>query len=200
MILRNGILATGVVAGLSLAACAPAIIGGLATGAVTTAQSRSTGEALTDTEIKLRISDALLQADSALFAQVETSVTEGRVVLLGAVSSQADRQLAGQLTAGINDVREVINELIIADRGFMDVASDTRIDTEISARLLGAADVLAVNYDIETVNGTVHVMGLARSNEELRRVTDIASRVSGVQQVVSHALLTSDPRRRRDNL
>ena len=200
MILRNGILATSVVAGLSLAACAPAIIGGIATGAVTTAQSRSTGEALTDTEIKLRISDALLQVDSALFAQVETSVTEGRVVLLGAVSSQADRQLAGQLTAGINDVREVINELIIADRGFMDVASDTRIDTEISARLLGAADVLAVNYDIETVNGTVHVMGLARSNEELRRVTDIASRVSGVQQVVSHALLTSDPRRRRDNL
>ena len=199
MILRNGTRLAVLAAAMTLGGCAPLIVGGIATGAVTTAQSRSTGEALTDTEIKIRISDALLQADSTLFSQVETSVTEGRVVLLGAVSSQADRQLAGQLTAGISDVREVINELIVADRGWRDVASDTRIDTEISARLLGAADVLSVNYDIETVNGTVHVMGLARSVEELRRVTDIASRVSGVQQVISHALLTTDPRRRRDN-
>lgn len=199
MILRNGMIVAGLAAMAVLGACAPVIFGGVATGAVSTAQTRSTGEALTDAEIKLRISDALLQEDSTLFSQVETSVTEGRVVLLGAVSSQADRQRAEQLAMGINDVREVINELIVADRGWREIASDTRIDTEISARILGAEDVLSVNYDIETVNGTVHVMGLARSMEELQRVTEIASRVSGVRQVVSHALLTTDPRRRRDN-
>lgn len=199
MILRNGTWALAIAAVLGLGACAPVVVGGIATGAVTTAQARSTGEALTDAEIKLRISDALLQQDGTLFAQVETSVTEGRVVLLGAVSSQAQRALVGQIAADVSDVREVINELIVADRGLREIATDTRIDTEISARLLAAEDIVSVNYDIETVNGTVHVMGLARSAEELRRVADIASRVSGVQRVVSHALLFDDPRRRRDN-
>lgn len=199
MFLRNGMRVAALAGTMMLGACAPVIVGGIATGAITTAQARSTGEALTDAEIKVRISDALLQQDSTLFSQVETSVTEGRVVLLGAVSTAQDRERVGQLTAGIADVREVINELVVEDRGWRDYATDTRIDTEISARLLGAEDIVSVNYDIETVNRTVHVMGLARSTAELQRVTQIASQVAGVQQVISHVLLTTDPRRRRDN-
>ena len=196
MDMGKGLLAAMLATGVALSGCAPVIVGGIAGGSISAAQSRSTGEALTDAEIKLRIGDALLQQDTALFSQVESSVTEGRVVLLGAVASQTDRQRAGQIVAAIPDVREVINELIVADRGWRDLANDTRIDTEITARLLGAEDIASVNYDIETVNGTVHVMGLARSQAELERVAEIASRVRGVRQVVSHALLVTDPRRR----
>lgn len=199
MILRNGMRVAALAGTMMLGACAPAIVGGIATGAITTAQARSAGEALTDAEIKLRIGDALLQQDSTLFSQVETSVTEGRVVLLGAVATAQERERVAQIVAGIADVRDVINELIVADRGWRDVATDTRIDTEISARLLASEDIVSVNYDIETVNRTVHVMGLARSTAELQRVTQIASQVAGVQQVISHVLLTTDPRRRRDN-
>ena len=192
----RGTIAAVIAVAAGLSGCAPVVVGGIATGAVSAGQTRSTGEALTDAEIKLRIGDALLQADSTLFAQVETSVTEGRVVLLGAVDSQGDRAQVERIALSILDVREVINELIVADRGLREIATDTRIDTEITARLLAAEDVASINYDVETVNGTVHLMGLARSQVELERVAEIASRVSGVRQVVSHVLLADDPRRR----
>ncbi|QPH52649.1 BON domain-containing protein [Pontivivens ytuae] len=191
----------GVMLAFALAAggCAPLTVGGIATGAVTAAQERSTGEALTDTEIKVRINNALLQTDASLFGQVSTDVTEGRVVLLGAVPNEARRQQAEEIALSVQDVRDVINELIVADRGFGDLANDARISNTVRFRLLDLEDVQFVNYSVETVNGVVHVMGLAQDAEELRKVTDAAARVSGVEQVVSHVLFVDDPRRRRDN-
>ncbi|WP_316013873.1 BON domain-containing protein [Roseobacter sp. HKCCA0434] len=179
-----------------LSGCAPVVIGGIGAGAMSAAQTRSTGEALTDAEIKLRINDALFQRDSTLFSRVQTSVTEGRVVLLGAVADGQERMLAEEVTRAIPEVREVTNELVVADRGWRDIARDTRIDAEIAGRMLAAEDILSINYDVETINGVAHVMGLAQDSAELARVTDLVSRVSGVRQVVSHALLVTDPRRR----
>jgi hypothetical protein len=47
-------------------------------------------------------------------------------------------------------------------------------------------DIRGVNYMIETQNGSVYLIGMARSQRELERVTDIARRVRGVRRVVSY--------------
>jgi osmotically-inducible protein OsmY len=52
-----------------------------------------------------------------------------------------------------------------------------------------------VNYNIETIDGVVHLSGLAKSKEELDRVIRHAQGISGVKRVVSHVLTIDDPRR-----
>ena len=43
-----------------------------------------------------------------------------------------------------------------------------------------------MNFNIETYNGVVYLMGIARSAEELKRAAEEASVVGGVKQVVSY--------------
>ena len=47
-------------------------------------------------------------------------------------------------------------------------------------------DVRSVNYTIDTVNGSVYLIGSARSQAELDKVTDVARNVPNVKRVVSY--------------
>src|SRR4029077_16263091 len=48
------------------------------------------------------------------------------------------------------------------------------------------ADIRSVNYTIDTANGSVYLIGSARSHAELDRAPRIARYVPGVQRVVSY--------------
>ena len=56
-------------------------------------------------------------------------------------------------------------------------------------------DISDVNYTVETVNGIVYLMGIARSRPELDKVTTHARNIAGVQKVISHVRLSGDDRR-----
>ena len=48
------------------------------------------------------------------------------------------------------------------------------------------SNVRSVNYTIETSNGSVYLIGSARSQAELDHATDLARNVGGVKRVVSY--------------
>ncbi|MEL6680446.1 MAG: BON domain-containing protein, partial [Pseudomonadota bacterium] len=156
-----------------LAGCGPLIVAGFGTGVITAVQERSTGEALTDTEIKFQINRRLLEADSALFASVSTNVNEGRVVLLGNVPTREESIRAENLTWAVADVREVTNQLTTGENANAgSYLTDTRISNQVRVRLITDEGIRFVNYGIETVNGTVHLMGLAQDAAELTRAVE----------------------------
>ena len=47
-------------------------------------------------------------------------------------------------------------------------------------------EVKSVNINIETYDGVVYLMGIARSSDELRQIAEHASVVNGVREVVSY--------------
>ena len=49
-----------------------------------------------------------------------------------------------------------------------------------------APEVSSINYSIDTVQGTVYLMGFAQNREELNRVIEISRTVKGVNGVVSY--------------
>ena len=49
-----------------------------------------------------------------------------------------------------------------------------------------ASQVRSVNYTIDTVNGSVYLIGSARTQAELDRVTEAARNVPDVKRVVSY--------------
>jgi osmotically-inducible protein OsmY len=195
---RNMVLplaAAALAAGLG--GCGPALLGaGAATVGVAAAQERGAKGALSDVETQVAINNALLNHSTDLFANVNTAVSEGRVLLTGSVANPQDSVDATRLAWTAPGVVEVINELTVDSmRGFQGFASDRWIATQLRTRLVGDAKIASRNYNIEIYDGVVHLIGVALSPDELRRATWHASMTPGVREVVSHVVLVDDVRR-----
>ena len=196
-LIRRAALAAAMLALLSGCAAVPVAAVGTVVGAGV-GQERTTRDALNDIETETTINNNLANHSAELFRRVGVDVIEGRVLLSGAVSTRADAIKAQELAFAAPGVREVINELTIdGDPGVQRYSQDLWITTQLRTKMIGDPDVASVNYNIETHRGVVHLIGLARSDAELERVTGIAASIPGVTQVVSHVLSITDPRRQR---
>ncbi len=161
---------------------------------------RSTGEAIAtsagDTSIALALQRDLSREFPRYFAEMASEVHEGRVLLVGTIRTPEDRVRASQIAWQVNGVGEVVNELQVAEeQSGMAFLKDSRISNQLRLRLLTAMDVSSRNYDFETVNSVVYILGVARDRGELEHVAELAATIAGVERVVSHALLADDPRR-----
>ena len=195
---RNRLVLSALALGalLALSACAPVVIGGAASAGVALAQERSVGAAVDDVSITFQIKDKMLNQSDELFGRISVDIVEGRVLLAGNVLEPDDRVEAVRIAWQVAGVREVYNEIEVRDRGSaIDYLRDVRISTELRFKLLADRDVSAINYNVETVNGVVFLMGIAQSDAELERVTGHARTIAGVQRVVSFVVLKTDPAR-----
>jgi len=182
--------------GPALAGCTPVgvAVGGAAAAGVAASEERGLQGALDDTEIRLQINHLWLQESEVLFREVNLQVQEGRVLLSGNVPDPETRVAAVRLAWQADGVREVINEIEVADTSSLtDLARDTWIATKLKTRLLLDRDVLSINYSIEVVNGVVYLMGVAQGQAELDRVIGHAKDVSYVRRVVSYVRLKNVP-------
>lgn len=184
-------------AAAALQACAPvAVVGSGAALTRTVVQERPTMAALTDTEIELSIATRMGQHSGELYRDVSVAVTEGRVVLTGSVPRRDDRVAAEQIAWVPSGVTDVSNEITVEeDAGTRSYLRDVGISNALRYRLVRDGGIAAVNISVETVDGVVHLTGLARSPREIERAVVHAQRVEGVERVVSHLLLIDDPRR-----
>jgi osmotically-inducible protein OsmY len=183
---------------LSLTACGPgAVISAGSTVGVVAAQERTVGRAVDDLTIKTAIISRYAQKDvNDLLVNVDVELSEGRVLLTGDVNKQETAIEAVKLAWQVEGVKEVLNELKINDKGdWQKWVTDVWITQQVRARLLLEKNVRSINYTIETVHGTVYIMGIAQSQEEVNKVTYIASTTRYVKEVVSHVRLKDDPRR-----
>ncbi len=194
--IARALLAAGICVAPLLSGCAPVILGGGVAMGLAVAQERTVGAAIDDTVLQARITDALLQKSTVLLL-VGTEVLEGRVLLTGSVQNPEDRVEAVRVTWSVPGVREVLNEIQVAERGGIAANfADARITGTLRVQLMGDRNVRDINYSIDTVNGAVYLMGIAQNQAELDRVVGYARNISGVKRVVNHVLLRDDPRRR----
>lgn len=172
---------------LANSGCVPLAIGaGAATGAAVL-QERSVGANLDDTTLRLNIEGLLQKEGGPLAEQVGVEVSEGRVLLTGAVRTPDDRVRATMVSWRSAGVKEVINEIQVTDKSSLgNLAKDTWITTKLRARILADTQVNDLNYSVETVNGVVYLIGIAASQQELDRVIGYARNISGVGKVVNY--------------
>jgi osmotically-inducible protein OsmY len=181
---------------LALSACAPLLIVGAAGGGRVAAQERSLGRAMDDIGMQTDIEARFASSSLKMFRRVDVRVVEGRVLLAGRVKSEEARVEAGTLAWAVPNVREVNNELIVNSKGGVarDL-NDFRISQQLRAKLIADSKISAVNYSLETVDGMVFMIGIARDESELERVALHARTIAGVKKVVSYVQLKDDPSR-----
>ena len=182
--------------GGSLSGCGSLIVGGAATGGTAAVQERSVGDAVDDLTIRAQLNQLFFEDNVELLQSVSFNVIEGRVLLKGSVKKQEHRIHALELAWQASGVREVINEIQVTDQGgIVNYARDTWISTQLKAEILFDMDILSINYNVETINGVIYLVGIAQDQAELDKVVDHARRIKNVKKVVSHVVMKDDPRR-----
>jgi osmotically-inducible protein OsmY len=172
-----------------LSACDPVslAVGTGATIGVAAEQEGGVRGAITDSAIQLKIADLYIKKDFTIFRKLNVTVKEGRVLLTGSVPTPDMRVEAVRLAWQADGVRQVLNEISVdGGGGVKGTVVDTWITSSIKSKLLLDKYVQSINYNIDTVNGNVYVMGIAQNQRELARVVDYARNAKRVRNVVSY--------------
>jgi osmotically-inducible protein OsmY len=106
------------------------------------------------------------------------------VLITGEVPSEADKTSVEQAIARIDNVKTVVNELLIgAPSSFSTRSSDTLITSKVKASIVDAKDVQVNAFKVLTERGNVYLMGRV-TEREADRAAYISRGVSGVLKVV----------------
>ena len=175
---------------VALCGCPVAIVGGLAAagGAGYSAnQERGVVGTFDDMTIKTNIQNAWLQTNPLMQRDFTITAYEGRILLTGMSPNPELKAQAAQVASQIPGVRAIYNEIEVAPtEGAWASVKDTWISSQIRSNLTFASQVRSVNYTVDTVNGSVYLIGSARTQAELDRVTEAARNVPNVKRVVSY--------------
>jgi osmotically-inducible protein OsmY len=175
---------------IALGGCPVAIVGGLAAagGAGYAAnQERGVTGTVDDLTIKTNIQNAWLQVNPLMQSDFTVTVYEGRTLLTGMAPNPELKAQAKEIASQIPGVRTIYDEIEVApSESAWQSLRDTWISSQLRSNLVFASQVRSVNYTIETVNKSVYLIGSARSQAELDRVTDAARNVPYVKRVVSY--------------
>ena len=173
--------------------CAQVAVGGISKSVMVAKEERTVGTFIDDTVIAAKLKNLYFNNNEKIFFNVDVEVNEGRVLLTGTVETSDIRIEATKLAWGINDVVTVINEIQISDNdNILDYADDLVITTKINAKLLINKEINNLNYNIDTVNKIVYVIGIAQNKNELANVIDIINSVYGVKEVINYVRLKDD--------
>lgn len=170
----------------ALAGCAPIIVGGAAaTTAAVASDRRTAGEQVEDKSIQMKISNDLgkmLGEDRGRYNVVSYA---GRVLLLGDVPTEAEKQQAEEAASKVEHVRQVYNQMRVGDITPLSVRSnDSWLTTKVTTALINTQGVPTRTISVTTERGIVYLMGKLTATEA-EITAKAASGVSGINKVVT---------------
>ncbi len=158
-----------------------------ATAGIAASQEGGISSAVSDARIQLAINESWFSYDVETFRKLDLTINQGRVLITGVVQDPENRVEAVRLAWQPRGVKQVINEIQVTESaGVLGYAKDTWISTRLRTALTFDREVLSINYNIDTVQGTVYLMGFAQNRQELNRVIETARTINGVNGVVSY--------------
>ena len=119
-------------------------------------------------------------------------MNKGKVLLTGIVGSHETRVEAVRLVWEINAVKEVVNEIEVGNsQNIKDYSNDLWISTQIRTKTLSELGLDYITYNFETINGKVHVLGVAKDINESKKVIDVIRSIKGVKEIANHIIIRS---------
>jgi osmotically-inducible protein OsmY len=172
--------------------CSP--VGVLASGGsatmVVAEGDRSLGTVVDDATIKLNLSAKFLQSENKLFLDVNSNVTEGRVLLTGLVDTQEIRIEAVRKVWEINGVREVINEIEVGNKTTLkEYMNDLWINTQVKSLAAKTIGLRSFSYNFETIKGKVYIAGITSRPEQLQAIVESTKTIKGVNEIVNYVVI-----------
>lgn len=166
-----------------LPGCAPLIVGGAVVGGVLVATDRrTTGTQVEDQGIELKAASQIREL--ATLGHINATSYNRMLLLTGEVPDETQRSRVGAALGGIENVKSVVNELMVAGNSSnTSRANDVQLGLKVKASFVDARDLVANAIKVVVERGNVYLMGRI-TEREAARAADLASRVPGVVKVV----------------
>ena len=197
--MRTLILSSALVVSLSIATSAQAIeLNPLSyvKGAVeAVVEDRSAGDIAKDTEIKTKITAAIVDGMGSDVLSVNIDAYEQVVMLTGIVETADLKAQATNIARNIEGVKKLYNEMLVIpkvqqDKGMVEgLVDDTVVETKINAQLLDAKGVNVTNFRWRSLHGNVFLFGRALSQAEMTKAVGIVKGIEGVKQVTNRVMV-----------
>ena len=199
LIIAAGLL--GVTAGPSVVLAADQAM------AATEKQADDSQSAIKDAWLHGKLESALLFNEHLNSFDIDTDVENGIAYLRGAVESDIDRDLAGEIAKSINGVTKVENELIVDKakaammkddeaakerQGFKQSVSNATLTARIKSQLLTNSNTGGMAINVDSKQGVVTLSGVVKSDQEKDLAIKLASNTSGATSVTDRLVVKSD--------
>jgi osmotically-inducible protein OsmY len=177
-------------------------------GAYDTAQQGDQNQsAIKDAWLHGKLESALLFNEHLNSFGIDTDVKNGVASLKGAVESDIDRDLAGEIAKSINGVTKVENALVVDKakaamakdgdaakdrRGFKQSVSNATLTARIKSQLLMNGNTGGMAINVDSAQGAVTLSGVVKSDEEKDLAIKLASNTSGATSVTDRLTVKSD--------
>jgi osmotically-inducible protein OsmY len=170
-----------------LVSCAPLVAvgvgAGAGTGAVVSEDRRTSGMFIEDESIELK-SNRRIKEQLGINVRINSTSFNRVVLLTGEAPTETLKQQAEKLVMSVQNVRKIVNEIIIAEKSSLASRSkDTLITSQVKGRFLTKGKFQINHIKVVTENGVVYLLGMVK-REEAENASEIASSTSGVQKVV----------------
>ena len=181
-------LTTTLILASSLTGCA------LATAGIKKGDERSFTGSLRDINAGRAIEARMKRAHDFKLSGIDVEVAEKVVLLSGNVPTQQDKIEATRIAWSAPGIEQVGNEILIKGKqSFLRNTKDGVLEKSVRTRLTVDKYVKARNFNVETHDGIVYLLGVARTEDELKRAAEIAATTKGAREVISYVKLADLP-------
>lgn len=150
--------------------------------------------AVTDATLTAKVKSNLLWNEHVSGTDIAVSSKNGVVTLEGSVGSEAQRDLAVQLSRNTDGVESVRNRLTVhgmekTEASMVDKAAaavgNTFLTGKVKAALLSSKGMEGANVSVSSEGGTVTLTGTVTSKQQEAHVVEVVDNVQSVEKVVS---------------
>jgi osmotically-inducible protein OsmY len=162
---------------------AAGVVSGVGTGVAVSQDRRTGGIFVEDEGIEVKSGRRISEKFGS---EVHVNVTSfnRNVLLTGEVPSESAKKEISSLVMGVENVRNVTNEIIVGGiSSFMSRSNDALITSKVKGRFMDAGKFQVNHVKVVTENGVVFLLGMV-SREEAESAVEVASSTSGVKKVV----------------
>lgn len=139
-----------------------------------------------DQWMALQIRGRLLAKANVNATTTTVAVQDGIATLGGTAANPAEKELAGRYAGEIAEVKSVQNNIVVNNQPvFTARVDDASITSLVKLALLSHKSTSALKTKVTTLNGGVHVTGVAADEAEKSLVTELAQDVRGVASVTN---------------
>ena len=180
--LSLALVLTGATLG-SLTACFPLIMGSAVMGTLVATDRRTSGTVVEDEGIEIKSANRVRE-NLGDRAHVSVTSYNRQALITGEVPSAQDKALVEKLVSGVENVRNVVNELaVMGNSTLTQRSSDSLVTGRVKAGLVDAKDLFANSFKIRTEHGVTYIMGRV-TQREANRATEVITATPGVQRLV----------------
>ena len=173
----------------------------------TAKQGEHNQSAIKDAWLHGKLESALLFNEHLNSFDIDTGVKNGVASLRGAVESDIDRDLAGEIAKSIDGVTKVENELIVDKakaamskdsdaakqrQGFKQGVMNATLTARVKSQLLMNGNTGGMAINVDSKQGAVTLSGTVKSDQEKDLALKLASNTTGATSVADHLVVKPD--------